>query len=461
MCGIIVHKGRGLMMLSEVFYECRADSIKNFIPATQIKTEQDIEEYNAKGYCIGYTADKFVETFPKIPINKIFYNNGFNKTYYYDASKYIVFIVRMYGCETFSSHEDFQNEILRGIKICEEAFIKKEYFKLIAWQNDIIKFELFTSLISSVDIPNAYELFLDIYFNSDYGFNLLNKELIKKVSKYKTDDDKKKTAEKLSFYDDEIVIYRGEGEKSIEHTKAYSWTTDINIAYFFATKFGSKNARIISAEVKKNDVFEVGRDDEKELIIVPNKAYEAKIIKLYDISDFESFYYAIEYNYQKYRELIDKLNYKEGIHGRKHVYRVLLNALILSYLCGINEKDTRVIATAAAWHDCARVHDGTDYLHGLHGAEKYKEKTPKHNPDTYFLIKNHSVNDNDALKELNEIYKKPKEKKRMQLLFNIIKDADGLDRIRLGRGELDVNYLRLEYSRKMVLLARLICDNIK
>lgn len=367
----------------------------------------------------------------------------------------------MYGREVFPLSGDFQEEILKTIKAYERAYEKKEYYHLIAWQSDIIKFELFTSIISKVDFPDAYKFFLDIYTTSEYGFNLLTEEFIKKISALKTDDDKKETAKKLISYQDEIVIYRGEEEKSQDYTRAFSWTTDINVANFFATKMGSKNARIISAKVRREDVFEVGRDDEKELIILPDKIYDVKVTNLYDLNDFENIYFDIDYNYKKYRKLIDSLGYGEGIHGRRHIYRVLLNALILSHLYNLSEKDTNIIATACAWHDSARTHDGEDDFHGFYGAEKYKKKATKFNPDVYFLIKNHSIDDEEALKELNEFYKKPKEKERMQLLFNIIKDADGLDRVRLGRHEFDIKYLRLEHSKKMTLLARLIFDNIK
>lgn len=99
------------MSISDIFYECRADNIKNFIPATQIKTQEDIDEYNAKGYAIGYTADEFAKTFP----DKVFYNNGFNKTYYYDASQFILFVIHMYGRQVLSFDNNFQEEILKTI----------------------------------------------------------------------------------------------------------------------------------------------------------------------------------------------------------------------------------------------------------------------------------------------------------------------------------------------------------
>lgn len=42
---------------------------------------------------------------------------------------------------------------------------------------------------------------------------------------------------------------------------------------------------------------------------------------------------------------------------------------------------------------------------------------------------------------------------RIRLLYQILKDADVLDRVRFGIAELDVNYLRLPISHKPVPLA--------
>ena len=44
-------------------------------------------------------------------------------------------------------------------------------------------------------------------------------------------------------------------------------------------------------------------------------------------------------------------------------------------------------------------------------------------------------------------------KKRTWLLYQILKDADALDRVRFGIYDLDVNQLRLPISHKLVPLA--------
>lgn len=41
----------------------------------------------------------------------------------------------------------------------------------------------------------------------------------------------------------------------------------------------------------------------------------------------------------------------------------------------------------------------------------------------------------------------------MMLMYKILKDADGLDRLRFGVRELDMDYLRLDISKTLVLIA--------
>lgn len=54
---------------------------------------------------------------------------------------------------------------------------------------------------------------------------------------------------------DEVTIYRGEAEASAPYTKAFSWTTDIRVAYFFACRQSDGYARVVSAKVKKQDIL--------------------------------------------------------------------------------------------------------------------------------------------------------------------------------------------------------------
>ena len=63
-----------------------------------------------------------------------------------------------------------------------------------------------------------------------------------------------------------------------------------------------------------------------------------------------------------------------------------------------------------------------------------------------------------------EIGKKPilnAQKERVTMLYSIFKDADALDRVRLGIRDLDVNQLRCSESHHLTLVARICLEQIK
>lgn len=67
-----------------------------------------------------------------------------------------------------------------------------------------------------------------------------------------------------------LTIYRGISRHSLSLDEAISWTTDKDIAYWFANRFHSKDKKIIEATVKESDVIYFwDRRKEKEVITLP------------------------------------------------------------------------------------------------------------------------------------------------------------------------------------------------
>ena len=59
--------------------------------------------------------------------------------------------------------------------------------------------------------------------------------ILAKLELCKTDEQKETTAEKLKDMPDVIRVYRGCGSESTPYQNACSWTTDEDVAYFFAS----------------------------------------------------------------------------------------------------------------------------------------------------------------------------------------------------------------------------------
>ena len=154
--------------------------------------------------------------------------------------------------------------------------------------------------------------------------------------------------------------------------------------------------------------------------------------------------------YHEYNKYILPEHYIEpyGVHGIYHVHRVLYLADKIVEYYNLTESEQEILGLACCYHDIGRVHDWEDDSHGRLSCEKIvqlrlldeqglkeieKELIMK-------LITYHCLADDKFVGSDREM-----------LLFRILKDADGLDRVRIF--DLDSAYLRLDISHKLVKVA--------
>ena len=106
---------------------------------------------------------------------------------------------------------------------------------------------------------------------------------------------------------------------------------------------------------------------------------------------------------------------------------------------------------AACFHDSRRQDDWLDVGHGLRAADYYREFCYDHKRDfdvrVYLVMAFHDHDD-----ALGEAALKGHD--QGVLLYHIFKDADALDRFRLGPFDLDINYLRTDAARALYDYAR-------
>ena len=154
------------------------------------------------------------------------------------------------------------------------------------------------------------------------------------------------------------------------------------------------------------------------------------------------------------------------IHGPAHVARVLYLSLVIADKEEIHDQHIRKkLAIAAILHDCGRKTDASEPDHGRKSAElaeRLCEKNPqildmefseKEVEIIYTLIKYHSLPDELGIYEIENFL--PEQKELAMHLFQILKDADGLDRVRLKgtTGETNLLYLRLASSKTLLPLS--------
>ncbi len=139
------------------------------------------------------------------------------------------------------------------------------------------------------------------------------------------------------------------------------------------------------------------------------------------------------------------LRHDSYLHGVGHMMRVfILQELICNQL---QEKGVAVNRQATRWaasvHDVGRVDDDVDLDHGRRSAEWMSENLAKKiTPETLdvatYAVHWHSIPDIEAPVMTTEL--------------KVLKDADALDRVRLG--DLDESYLRTDAAKGLVETAQ-------
>lgn len=141
---------------------------------------------------------------------------------------------------------------------------------------------------------------------------------------------------------------------------------------------------------------------------------------------------------------------KSLLHGVKHTYRVMCHVLFLGNRLKW-ERETRLAFFSAFIHDMSRRHDGFCTKHGYWAI---RDKLPVF---TEFLIYQ-GVNSYE-IKEISAAVKNHSERfdlaldHRFRKTTALLKDADALDRIRLGATNLDPAFLRLNITAAYIPFA--------
>lgn len=177
-----------------------------------------------------------------------------------------------------------------------------------------------------------------------------------------------------------------------------------------------------------------------------------------------------------------------AIHYRPHWARVLMHALVIADALGLPDADMRCLAMAAVFHDSRRKSPYLDTGHGARAASYYVEACRVlasrdatgteagklaaqlvYDPRTMLAIAWHDRDDDRGLQAIAQAVADddapgsdadsfaaslpPHAEAEAETILRIFKDADGLDRVRLGKGGLDERFLRTDQARSQVPFA--------
>ena len=141
------------------------------------------------------------------------------------------------------------------------------------------------------------------------------------------------------------------------------------------------------------------------------------------------------------------------IHAAPHCERVLLFALITGHrVFGDDHTALTALAHAAVFHDTRRFDDNLDTGHGARASVYYRsfcdsEPDIDFMPEAALMMKYHDIEDLRGKNGIKNEYHGSLPK--MLKLYDIFKDADALDRWRLGPYGLNPRYLRTAPAQSM------------
>ena len=453
------------LTISDILLKNGTTSLEDFYPLTKVKTASDKEKLLSQGYNPGYTVSEWPY---KLPVDKIYYSKHLiPSTYYYDpdnAAIPIALCLNIYGTERIPmipDPNDFCKYILNFAESLQNPD-KDKTFSYLFNQDDGIRSQLLAEYIRRSDpSPELYDLFLMLYTITDYSADVYDADLLRKLISSRSGKQIHTINNALAVYPEELTVYRGEAEGSTDYRKAISWSLDINTAFFFACRQGDQNhARIIRAKIHKKDILALNLNSrEKEVLAIPRTPYDVTTERLIgpDSPLVMPFRHLDEY--RKGVEQIQrlyKLHQRGGTgHDKLHTARVLFLALavIQAGKVRLNRAELWQLTNAIVFHDIGRKNDRVDDGHGKASRKIYEKNAGSSaDPAVCFLIEYHCLNDTLA-EEYLQSADIIRSKKRTWFLYQILKDADALDRVRFGIYDLDVHQLRLPISHKLVPLA--------
>ncbi|PKQ29929.1 MAG: hypothetical protein CVT60_02735 [Actinobacteria bacterium HGW-Actinobacteria-10] len=149
----------------------------------------------------------------------------------------------------------------------------------------------------------------------------------------------------------------------------------------------------------------------------------------------------------------DGIDASHSIHGIGHALRVYLHADAIAANLELPPWQREAVRLAAMWHDIGRTDEEVDYYHGAKSAGKvvgmglHNGLDPMVLETALYAVTHHSGS--EPLGEQGSV--RTPDPIATLAVFRVLKDADALDRVRLG--DLDDRYLRLAPSRARVDVA--------
>ena len=154
---------------------------------------------------------------------------------------------------------------------------KKDYESVFSRMEKKILIPTFVDLFDEIPDSQKYDIFTDLYVRSEYGFERMPEQIMKKCFDLRNlSSDCKKRMEELGKkmkidQEGKVTVYRGQTSQSQKEDTAYSWTLSRKTAQFFADRF-SGDGKVIRRKIDPELILDyLDNRGEQEVLIRPNK----------------------------------------------------------------------------------------------------------------------------------------------------------------------------------------------
>jgi putative nucleotidyltransferase with HDIG domain len=164
---------------------------------------------------------------------------------------------------------------------------------------------------------------------------------------------------------------------------------------------------------------------------------------------------------------------RSGLHGVRHTQRVHIHAQRLTEEVGWARADAELVLRAALWHDIGRLGDGVEPEHGAASVTRADTLgltaglACEDAAVVRFAILRHSLPDDGAREHAESLAaagdpaRRLVQPERALRVLWLLKDADALDRVRLGLGErADPRQLRHARTHELLSFAAALYDTL-
>lgn len=435
------------MNINEIFQKVNTGNINDLIPIKSI--ENPLEYFQISETDLLPTYDKVCELYGKDIADDCYYFEGlFPEVVYFNKETYV--IVKLTGAIlTQISKEELRKQIdLLAKDIKKDGLEKHQFFIPSEFQMSLMDYYLSTHSIQD------YSSFIDLYAHNEYNFSQLSRDKLNLIFQQPHNKIGQKFIDTLP---ETVTIYRGEGNKSTPVEKALSWTLSKEVAFFFACKNSDTGASIYMAQIKREAILDYLDDrNEEEILAFPEDITILNKINLLSVmevsetyaQEFSNVQYVFQHICEEYSEILKGILGESKEHDLNHLYRVsilsgLIHELIREDHDNLNDKTLVHVMMAGLFHDIGRENDGEDTNHGKRSIELLNKHHIHTSKDIRQIIEYHCIDDSQF----------PQCSPKTQIMYQILKDADALDRVRFGIRTLDARYLRLEISKSLVFFA--------